>query len=80
MVFVSEDGVSQDRGDCVGGSTNRRGIIVGLTGFSVWLGDSGCLFSDIREIAIVVRTQGGVLGAALREVFVQEAGVLQGAR
>ena len=49
-----------------------------LTGFNVWLGGGGHLFSGDGGIMVVVLYQGGVLGAGLHEVFVCEVGVLQG--
>ena len=66
--------------DHVGGTTGRRGTIVELTGFNVWLVDGGRLFRGGGAITIVIRAQGGVLGTYLREVFVGELGVLRGAR
>ena len=70
MFFICEVEFPRGGGDCAGGPTGRRGIIVGLMGFSVCLGYGGLLFRGGRYIAIVVCSQGGVLGTYLHDFFV----------
>ena len=80
VLFMCEVGFLRSGVDHVGGSTGRRVIIVGLTGFSVWLEYGGHIFCGDGGITIFVRVQGGVLGTDPHEVFVGEYGVLQCAR
>ena len=51
---------------------------MGLSGFNIWMGGGGRIFHGDGGIMVVVRYQGGVLGAGIHEVFVYEVGVLQG--
>ena len=79
-VFVRVVEFLWGKGDRIGGPAGGRGIIVGFSGFNVWMGGGGRLFCGSGGIKVVGCSQKDYLGADIHEVVFCEVGVLQDVR